>query len=96
MQVTITNNPNSTNKIQPDNNQYLVQLASFPNADDAATYQAEMKRKGFETKILITPRGKRTWYRVQIGPFKDRAKAEDLRDKLQKQDVNCILLQMSK
>jgi DedD protein len=55
---------------------YSIQVASFPDASEANAYVQELRLRGhaaYSEEARIPTRG--LWYRVRIGPFKDRQKA---------------------
>ncbi|MGD9108294.1 MAG: SPOR domain-containing protein [Gammaproteobacteria bacterium] len=94
MRVTIDNSTTTTNNIS-DHSQYILQLASFAHQDEAADFQANIKSLGFNSKLQAVQQANLTRYRVQIGPFKKQQDAEDMRDNLQKQDINCIIIKIN-
>lgn len=93
MQVTIDNS--STTNTTPNHGQYILQLASFANQDEATDFQKNIKNLGFHSKLQAVQQANLTRYRVQIGPFKKQQDAEDMRDNLQKQDIDCIIIKIN-
>jgi len=55
---------------------YFVQLASFQRKDDANVMKAKLVLQGVDAQIREVSSGNAMWYRVVIGPFDDRFKAE--------------------
>ena len=63
--------------------QFLLQVASFQQADDAEAMKARLALRGLQAKVVDSDLGEKgTWYRVRLGPFAGRAQAEDVRDRL--------------
>lgn len=93
MQVTIDNSNNNT--AAPNHSQYILQLASFASQNEAADFQKNIKNLGFHSKLQAVQQANLTRYRVQIGPFKKQQDAEDVRDNLQKQDIDCIIIKIN-
>lgn len=53
---------------------YLLQAGSFLRSDDAEAMRAELLLEGMQATVSVVPRaGGRTWHRVLVGPFADRA-----------------------
>lgn len=65
----------STNK-----NAYMLQIGSFKSKSVAARLKASLALKGFHVTVAeINQRGT-SWYRVVLGPFPDRVRAEQAQD----------------
>lgn len=61
---------------------WFVQVASFPNVDDARTEANRLERLGYKVLVIEAQiPGKGTWHRVRLGPFAtlDNAKAQALK-----------------
>jgi cell division septation protein DedD len=56
------------------NGAYLLQVAALQKQDDALTVAGSLQRKHFPCFVL--PPQKDKYYRVQVGPFKDRKAAD--------------------
>ncbi|MGD9152711.1 MAG: SPOR domain-containing protein [Gammaproteobacteria bacterium] len=93
MRVTIDNSTTANNT--SDHSQYILQLASFANQDEAADFQTNIKNLGFHSKLQAVQQANLIRYRVQIGPFKNQQDAEDMRDNLQKQNIDCIIIKIN-
>lgn len=84
---------NSSNQQNSDQSAYyILQLASFKDVKKANIFQSELKQKGFETKSLLIVQHGVTWYRIQIGPIKNFDQAVQVKQQLQNQNVNSVLL----
>jgi cell division protein FtsN len=87
----------TTNNLNTQHNQYyILQLASFTDQNEALEFQTNMKRLGFNSQIQKIQQTQIVRYRIQIGPFKHKEDAEDMRDNLQRQNIDCILLSISR
>jgi cell division septation protein DedD len=70
-----------------------VQVASVKNVQDAGRLIVSLKKKGFAAymnKAVIPGRG--TWYRVRVGPYKNRTQADRTLSKLKKEKYNGIII----
>lgn len=64
---------------------YTVQVASYPNLNEAKTHASELVKKGFPAyPVEANVKGK-TWYRVSVGSFKSMNEAGKYRSQLMKQ-----------
>jgi len=77
-------------------NYYILQLASFRDLKKAKIFETEVQGKGFHTNIIPIMHQASTWYRIQIGPIKRFQKADKLRQQLQNQGIDSILLSFNK
>ncbi|MCM2282597.1 MAG: SPOR domain-containing protein [Bdellovibrionaceae bacterium] len=65
--------------------EYTVQVASYPNLDEAKVHANDLVKKGFPAyPVEATIKGK-TWYRVSVGSFKSMNEAGKYRTELMKQ-----------
>jgi cell division septation protein DedD len=64
---------------------FYVQVLATKNAAAADELAKRLKGEGFAADVATIP-GKPGWFRVHIGPFKDRAKAEALAKKIKATD----------
>lgn len=91
-----TRQPNVRAASVPDE-RFIVQVASFRAESQAESLKAKLALNGFESKIQsITMSNNQIWYRVYIGPFKQRADAKALQIKLEsKQKMNSFVLKIN-
>ena len=74
---------------------YMVQAGSFRSHDDADRLRARLALLGVEANIQsVDTGGGETWHRVRIGPMEDRRRVEDVRRRLQEEQVDSILLRL--
>ncbi len=64
---------------------FYVQVLATKNAAAADDLAKRLKGEGFAADVAVIP-GKPGWFRVHVGPFKDRAKAEALAKKIKATD----------
>lgn len=65
--------------------QFMLQVASYKNKQQAKAMQARLLLMGFKPKIDSTSSG---WYRVDVGPFPSRRGASTVMHKIQKANIN--------
>lgn len=72
---------------------FLLQAGSFQNHADADRLKAELALIGVEAHIqTVTLQGGETWHRVRVGPFSDQGDLNGVRNRLQSNGVETILL----
>lgn len=78
----------------PKEGEFTVQVASYPEADEAKSHAAELVKKGFPAyPVEATVKGK-TWYRVSIGSFRTSKEAGVYRAQLLKtSDLRSAIVQ---
>lgn len=64
---------------------FHVQILATKNAAAADELAKRLKGEGFAADVAVVP-GKPGWFRVHVGPIKDRAKAEALAKKIKATD----------
>ena len=75
--------------------QYVVQAGSFRSHDDADRLKARLALMGVEAEIQsVTIDGGGTWHRVRIGPLPDRSRVDRVRQRLEQEQVDSILLRV--
>ncbi len=63
--------------IEDDPAHYSLQVGAFPDASSAQSLVERLSQKGYAVRIVSAEvAGKGTWYRVRVGDFKARDKAE--------------------
>lgn len=72
---------------------YTVQVGSFRRDTDAQRLLQQLARKGYEARLLsITLPGKGLWHRVRIGTFAERAEANEMAQRLRRQENLTVLV----
>ena len=64
---------------------FWVQVLATKKAQAADELMKRLKEEGFAADVSAVP-GKEGWFRVRVGPFKDRAKAEATAKKIRQTD----------
>ncbi|HET7266572.1 MAG TPA: SPOR domain-containing protein [Oleiagrimonas sp.] len=76
--------------------EYLLQVASFPDASDADALKARLALNGFRAEVeQVTIKGE-TWNRVRLGPYTSATALEADRKKLEAQGFHAIALKERK
>lgn len=74
---------------------YMVQAGSFRSHDDADRLKARLALIGVQAEIQsVEVDGGETWHRVRVGPFAERDRVDSVRDQLQDENVDSILLRL--
>ena len=80
--------------------QYLIQVGAYKTRDEAEKGRANLALLGVESKIeqvTINSGGgdqSDTWYRVRIGPENDLAKAQEILQRLESNDIKGMLVKV--
>lgn len=80
-------------KQESDDIRYILQVGSFRKSSDADAYKAKLAFLGIESKVqTVTIDNKDTWHRVQVGPILGRKKADAVKNQLQKNKIDSLLV----
>ena len=72
---------------------YTVQVGSFRRDTDAQRLLQQLAQKGYAARLLsITLPGKGLWHRVRIGTFAERAEANEMAQRLRRQENLTVLV----
>lgn len=72
---------------------YLLQVGSFQQRDEADRLKARLALLGIEASIqTVRIHNGQVWHRVQVGPFKDRARLDKTARRLKKNNVASVLI----
>jgi len=72
---------------------YTVQVGSFRRDTDAQRLQQQLAQKGYAARLLsISLPGKGLWHRVRIGTFGERAAANEMAQRLRRQENLTVLV----
>lgn len=85
----------SANKVNPNNEpqEYILQVASFKNADDAEQLKVQLLLLNLEAQVeQARIRNGETWHRVLVGPFASRSKREKARSTLVANRYDALVL----
>jgi len=72
----------ATPALKPES-RYLLQIASFTKATEADRLKAQLLLMGFTVHVRTVNNGKKTWNRVQIGPYPSLNAANKAQQQLQ-------------
>ena len=79
--------------LEPGN--YVLQVGSFKELKDADRAKAQLALSGLQAKIhRVVINGQDVWYRVHIGPFRDKQKIQATRRKLIESKKDFIVIRM--
>lgn len=71
---------------------WAVQLGSFASDDNAQRLVKELKAGGYKAFVSKTGSGSRARYRVRVGPEQDRARAENLAERLRHEGRSAVIV----
>ena len=89
--------PDSEPTRAPQNLDYYLQAASFRERADAEKLRARLTLKNFKAVTQARDvKGKGTYHRVRIGPYRDKRKAKTAKNKLQRLGVHPFIFSVEK
>lgn len=71
---------------------YVIQVAAFKKIQDAESLKAQLAFLGLQATINPKSGQGTTWHRVQLGPFNDKAKADQVEKTLNDHGFSVLLL----
>ncbi len=71
---------------------YLLQVGSFPSADQADATKARLALQGFVANVQPVVIKGETWYRVRLGPYRDAGNLEKVKQQLAGAGIPAIAL----
>ena len=71
---------------------WAVQLASFDTQAAANSMSKQLRDKGYDAFVMPFKKGGTTWYRVRIGPAKDRQGASEIQRKVKETTPGAIVV----
>ncbi len=71
---------------------YLLQVGSFPSADQADATKAKLALQGFVANVQPVVIKGETWYRVRLGPYRDAGNLEKVKQQLAGAGIPAIAL----
>jgi len=77
---------------QLDAEQYLLQVGSFRQADDAEQMKASLALLGITAKIQTVNVNDATWHRVRIGPVTGARQADEMRSRLASNGIDSLVM----
>ena len=73
--------------------QYLLQVGSFQNNNDADQMKARLALLGIVAQVQSVTINDATWHRVRVGPVSGARAAEDLRSQLSQNGIDSLVLE---
>ncbi len=93
---TETLTPQTTNKPQPTQSTYILQVGSFRSHKEADRLKARLAFMGLPAKTQpVTMNNNQKWIRVRVGPFPNFKQAEHIQARLKQNNIAAILLKLS-
>lgn len=83
--------PPDTTPVESKDN-YILQVGSFRNAQDAEQMKARLALLGSMASIQTVTVNGETWHRVRIGPFKGARKADEMRRMLSDNQIDTLVM----
>lgn len=75
--------------------QYLIQVASYRNPDDADRQKASLALLGLEARVeTVTIDGRETYYRVRLGPLTGLEAAQKMVAQLDENGIDALLVKV--
>ncbi|MGH8501941.1 MAG: SPOR domain-containing protein [Gammaproteobacteria bacterium] len=71
---------------------YVLQAGSFRRAQEADSLKANLALLGVEADIQTVTVDDSVWHRVRIGPYAELAELSEVRDRLQRNQIDTVLL----
>jgi DedD protein len=71
---------------------WAVQLASLDSQSAANSMSKKLRDKGYDAFVVPFKKGSTTWYRVRVGPVKDRQAAGELQRKVKETTPGAIVV----
>lgn len=75
-----------------DKSHFLLQAGAFKQAKQADQLKARLALLGLEANVQAVQVGDTTWHRVRLGPFVDQDRAEHVRTRLGRKQIEAIVV----
>lgn len=89
-----TRSPESTQDTLVDNNNYLLQVGSFSNAQQAEEFKAKIAFLGLQAFLERVSINGKQWHRVRLGPYQDKNALLQDQQLLAEDKIKSIVLQV--
>jgi cell division protein FtsN len=95
-----TNNKFTNDRISNDrinnstNRQYVLQVGSFQNLNDAEKLKANLAFLGLEANIQHVTVNRQAWHRVRTGPYRDKKQLYKNQKLLKRNDIPAISMEL--
>jgi DedD protein len=84
--------PNDGNADAGDQSAWVVQLGSFASGANAERLVGELRSRGYKAFVSRLGSGSRTRFRVRVGPEQERARAENLAERLRRDGRQAVVV----
>ena len=74
--------------------QYVLQVGSFQNLNDAEKLKANLAFLGLEANIQHVTVNKQSWHRVRTGPYQDKQQLYKNQNLLKQNDIDAISMEL--
>ncbi len=82
-----------TPRSKPEAGSYIIQVGSFPDMAGAERQRARLLLLDIESRIRkVTIEGRKTWYRVQVGPLRDGERIVEILERLDENGIDSLLI----
>lgn len=90
----VKNNTTASGSTGSTDKQYVLQVGSFQNLNDAEKLKANLAFLGLEANIQHVTVNKQAWHRVRTGPYRDKQQLYKNQKLLKKNDINAISMEL--
>jgi cell division septation protein DedD len=73
---------------------YFLQAGSYRKAEDAERVRAQLARQNISANVQRVALDTDVWFRIRIGPIKDLAQLNRLRQQLQSADIDSLVIRV--
>lgn len=84
----------NTNKTSSARKQYILQVGSFQNLQDAEKLKANLAFLGLAAEVQHVTVNNQAWHRVRTGPYQNKEQLYQNQRLLKKNDINAISMEL--
>jgi len=84
----------NTNKTNSARKQYVLQVGSFQNLQDAEKLKANLAFLGLAAEVQHVTVNNQAWHRVRTGPYQNKEQLYQNQSLLKKNDINAISMEL--
>ena len=85
---------NTSTSTSKSGKQYVLQVGSFQNLNDAEKLKANLAFLGLEANIQHVTVNKQAWHRVRTGPYRDKRQLYKNQNLLKQNDIDAISMEL--
>ena len=90
----VKNKTTTTSSSSNTAKQYVLQVGSFQNLNDAEKLKANLAFLGLEANIQHVTVNKQAWHRVRTGPYRDKQQLYKNQKLLKRNDIDAISMEL--